>query len=393
MMISEIKALYIHIPFCNCICSYCDFYKMIAKEKEKDKYINYLIKELEFKKNLLTNIETIYIGGGTPSSIKPKTLEKLFQELSFYFDLSKIKEFTVECNPKDITNELGSLFKKYNVNRVSLGVQTFNKKKLSILSRNYLNKKKEKSLSFFRRHHTYNDLKKDIKILKSFNITNINFDFIYGLYIDNFKLIKKDINKAIKLNVKHLSLYSLIIEDNTILFRLYNDGKIKILKDDKEAKLYMKIISYLKKKHFKHYEISNFSLSGYESLHNLTYWNNQNYLALGASSSYYYNNTRFTNVRNLEKYYNGIDNNCLLFDESTNLSKHDMMIEEVMLGLRKIEGISVIKFYEKYNEDIFKVFPNIKDLIKLNFLKQDNDNIYIAEDKLYISNEILVKII
>lgn len=229
---NKISSLYIHIPFCKVICTYCDFYKMIAKDEVKNKYIDYLIKELELKKDYLNNLKTIYIGGGTPSSLSFDLLEKLFVYLNKFINLDILEEFTIEANPNDITFDKAFLFKKYHINRISLGVQGLNPKKMQILGRT----------------HTEEDVEKAIITLKKAGITNINADIIYGVGDEDFNSIKYDLEKLIKLGIKHISAYSLILEDKTVLKKMYDENKFSLYNEDEESNLYKKIVKFLKKK-------------------------------------------------------------------------------------------------------------------------------------------------
>lgn len=382
MINRKIESLYIHIPFCDHICIYCDFYKMIAKEDEKEKYLNYLIKELHIKKDLLKDIKTIYLGGGTPSNLSLTLLEKLFIEINNYIDVSHLEEFTIECNPIDINQNLIDMLKKYHINRVSLGVQSFNDRKLINLKRN----------------HTKEIAINAIKKLQENKITNINCDFIYGLnlkdqFIDNIEIIKNDLDTAISLDIPHISAYTLIIEDKTILKKFINEKKYQEMDGDLEADIYDFINQYLKDNNYNHYEVSNYALNNYQSIHNLTYWNNDYYLGIGANASYYYDNTRFTNINNLKLYYQGIDNLDLIYSFKEKLNKNDIMYEEVMLGLRKLKGINKNNFFNRFNCDIISVYKNISKLIDDKILIDDGENIFVSEDKIYILNEILREIL
>lgn len=350
---------------------------MVASEVGKVKYIDYLIKELDLKKELIGSLETIYIGGGTPSCLDINLLDKLFSNLNKYIDPNTLKEYTIEANPNDISISLAHLFKKHSINRVSLGVQGLKEDKLNILGRT----------------HNKDDVLNAIQILQDANITNISVDLIYGVGNEKFKDIKEDLKILLKTNIKHLSLYSLILEDKTILKKLYNENKFKLYDEDEEAKLYIKITEFLKKEGFIHYEISNFAKENYESLHNLVYWNNNNYLGLGPSASYYLEDIRYTNIRNLNKYYQGIDNKSLIYEEKIKLTIEDQMSEELIMGLRKIKGINLNNFKTKFNKDIFEVYPVINQLINNKLLKIENDFLFIPEDKLYLSNEIFIKFI
>lgn len=378
----KIKSLYIHIPFCDHICVYCDFYKMISKEEEKEKYVDYLLKELEIKKDLLNDIETIYLGGGTPSNLNHNLLDKLLLGLNKYINLKKLKEFTIECNPIDVNKGLIDIILKYHINRISLGVQSFNDLKLKYLKRN----------------HTQKNILNAINLLHSNNIFNINCDLIYGLeikdeFIDDLDVIKTDLDYIIKYNIPHVSCYTLIVEDKTILNKFIKEMKYKPLDDDLEADLFDFINKYLKGFDYKHYEISNYAKEGFYSIHNLRYWDNEYYLGLGANASYYYDNTRFTNINNLKRYYTGIDNFNLEYLEKIYLDKEDQMYEEIMLGLRKINGINKNNFLKKYNCDIMSIYKGIISLIEQGILIDDGENIKVKEDKIYILNDILLSIL
>lgn len=378
-----LKSLYIHIPFCDHICSYCDFKKIVCSNDLKEKYIKALIKELNYKGELFSNLETIYIGGGTPSSLPFYLLYNLLNALDKLINLNNIKEFTIEFNPNDIKenniNELIEIFNKYNINRISLGIQSFNDEKLLLMNRNH---NKEQAILA-------------LDLLNKYNFDNINVDLIYGFKLDNFDSIKNDIDIAINMNIKHLSYYSLILEENTILYHKYKKKQFEMLDDDDEGILYNKINEYLKTKGFKRYEISNFSKENYESIHNLRVWNNEHYLACGVSGSYYINNTRYTNTYSIKDYIAFIENNEFdrIIDSSINLSNEDIIDEELILGFRKEEGINLIKFEEKYKKKIFEIYPKINEFIKNNVLILENNYLKINPKDLYLENYILTKIL
>lgn len=387
----KVKSLYIHIPFCDHICIYCDFYKMMSKENDKDIYIKYLIKELIKKKDIYdyNYLETIYIGGGTPSSIKLSLLEDLFKTIENEIDITKIKEYSIECNPKDVTSELVLLLSKYHINRVSLGVQSLNQEKLFFLGRN----------------HNKNDVINAIKLLQDNGIKNISCDLIYGTHFDNKKLLFDDIKELISLDIKHLSCYTLIIENKTILSKFIKNGYTP-LSDDDEADLFNGINDYLKENNLIHYEVSNYCLKGYESLHNLTYWNNEYYYGLGAGASYYFNDYRYTNVKNLKKYYQYVDSlkeninaNDLIFEERNTVNDIQSLTNEIMLGLRKTKGINIDEVNNKYKIDLLDKFPKINFLIKNDLLQIDYDEnekvnyLSVLEKHLYTLNGIIVEIL
>ncbi|MDD4036578.1 MAG: radical SAM family heme chaperone HemW [Bacilli bacterium] len=358
-------SVYIHIPFCNNICSYCDFSKVYYNEELVDKYLEALKKEVnkDYKGEV---IKTIYIGGGTPSSLSIKQLNTLFSIIKIFKLANKI-EFTIECNPESMTKEKLSLFKHNKVNRLSIGVQTFNKSHLKLLNR----------------VHTKKQVKELIKDAKEIGIANINIDLIYGLSNQTIKEVEDDIDAILKLDVTHISTYSLIIEENTKLYI----NNVKNINEETEYEMYELIRKKLLENGFIHYEISNFSKEGYQSKHNLNYWNNNNYYGFGLGAHGYINNIRYENTRSLTKY---IDNKYLY--ECHKLTKQEMMENEMILGLRKIKGVNKKEFKTKYKRNIKQVF-NIDALIDSNDLIEDNENIYIPINRIYISNNILINFI
>lgn len=360
----EIKSVYIHIPFCRNICSYCDFCKMFYNEEFANRYLFSLENEINnnYKNEIL---DTIYIGGGTPSSLSINQLAKLFSIISV-FKISNNYEFTFEINVEDINEELLVFLKNNNVNRISIGVQTINSKFLKLIERNY-----NKDIIY-----------EKILLAKKY-FDNINIDFMYGFENETLDDLVNDLDFFIKLNVPHISIYSLILEEHTKLYI----NNTKQLSDDKENEMYYYIINYLEKNNYIQYEISNFSKKGYNSKHNLTYWNNNMYYGFGLGASGYINNIRYTNTRSLNKYCNGITR---LEEESITIVKN--MEYEMILGLRKIEGVRIDYFKNKYNIDLLEYF-NINDLIKKELLIIKDNRIFINKAYLFVSNSILVNFI
>lgn len=359
-----IKSAYIHIPFCNRICSYCDFCKVLYNKK----YINDYLESLEKEINYLYNkdiLDTIYIGGGTPSSLSIIELETLFNILRT-FKKSKNCEITIEANIESLTIEKLKLFKKYGVNRLSIGLESTNEKHLKYLNRN-INFKRVEEL---------------INTAYNLGIDNINIDLMYGIKSQSISDIKKDIDFVTKLGVKHISIYSLIIEENTKLFI----DKTTCIDEEIEANMYQYICNYLKELGYNHYEISNFSKDGYESRHNLCYWSNCNYYGFGVGASSYIDNIRESNNRSLTKYLNNE------FEKNTEiLTKDDIMDYEVMLRLRLKDGIDKKIFKSKYHKNIEEIY-SYQELVDNNLLIEDSNKLYIKEDKLFISNEIIIHI-
>lgn len=358
-----INSVYIHIPFCKTICTYCDFCKFIYNDEWAKDYLDKL--ELEIRDRYMDDeIKTIYIGGGTPSCLKETELNRLFEIIKI-FNFSSEIEFTFECNLEDITEKLVSTLKENKVNRISIGVESFDKKNLELMNR----------------HIDYVDLENKMKLIRSYGINNINLDLIYALPNENLKTLKKDVKLLLKLNPEHISTYSLILEEHTFL----SVNNTKNIEEDLDYEMYKYICKKLKKSGYNHYEISNFSKSGYESKHNKTYWHNKEYYGFGAGASGYVCGVRYDNTRSLSKYIEAD-----IFSKKEILSKEDIMDYHIILGLRLTKGINVEEFYDLYNVNIFERYP-LNGLIKYKDLIYDNGYIYINPDKLYLMNEILNK--
>lgn len=359
------KSVYIHIPFCDSLCSYCDFCKFYYEDTLIDKYLTSLEKEI---KNTYKNeiIETIYVGGGTPSSLSVNQLKKLFKIISLIKKSSNL-EFTFECNPENMTLDKIKLLKENGINRVSIGVQSFN----------------EDILKFLNRKHNKDDVFNLIGNLKDAGINNINIDLIFGINNQGIKDIKNDLEKFIELDIPHISYYSLILEEHT---KLYID-KYEEIDDDSCALQYEFICNYLKQHNYSHYEISNFSKQGYESKHNLVYWNNENYYGFGCGAHGFKNNIRYENTRSITKYING----------EFILDKHELDINEdiendIMLNLRTKYGINKKKFYDKYNVKITEIF-DFNTLIDKNLIQDTGNNLVIPEKYFFVSNQIILDIL
>ena len=352
---------YIHIPFCEKICSYCDFCKMFYNENIVDNYLEQLEKEIRtlYKGE---ELRTIYIGGGTPSCLSVKQLEKLFEIINLFKKNNNV-EFTIECNFSNTTIEKLELFKKYGINRISFGLETTNSKQLKFLER------KENS----------EKTKKIISLCKKLGFDNINVDLMYALPGETIDDLKCDLDFIKSLDIEHVSCYSLIVEDHTKL-GIKNTENID---GDLDYQMYLEICKFMSDNGFNHYEISNYSKKGYESKHNLVYWNNDKYYGFGLGASGYIDNRRTTNTRSISNYLKG---KYLLEEEI--LEKDDLIYYEIILNLRKSSGIDLEKLYSLYNVKL-----DYTELVNLGLLKLDENKLYIPEDKWYISNEIIIRLL
>ena len=354
MRTNNINSCYIHIPFCNSICTYCDFCKMYYNEEMVNEYLEALSKEINlcYKGDVLN---TLYIGGGTPSCLKDYQLEKLFNIVK-KLNLSKTIEFTFECNIENIEEDFLKLLKQNKVNRISIGIESFDNKILKTLGRNYKS----------------DIIKKKICLAKKY-FDNINIDLIYGINGTTLKDIKKELDEFMSLEINHISIYSLILEDNTIL----KINNYKEIDDGLNREMYDYIVAFLEKNNYINYEISNFSKKGYESKHNLAYWNNDKYYGFGLGASGYVSDIRYTNTRSITRYIKE-DFIGMQEKQTIRIDMENFMI----LGLRKIKGVSKSEFKRRYNKEIKEVFDVGK-------LEEKGDYYYIRKDNIYISNYIL----
>lgn len=359
------RGVYIHIPFCNSICSYCDFCKVLNYNDWASRYLDALNNEIdEYYEN--DTVKSIYIGGGTPSSLDINDLMKLFRIIR-KFKTKNDFEFTFECNINDISSELLLILKENNVNRISIGVESFDKT----------------NLKFLNRKHEKKDIFNKIKLVKEYGFDNINVDLMYALPTESLGTLKKDVKNILKLDVDHISTYSLILEEHTML----KNKNINNIDEELDYKMYKYICKKLKKKGYSHYEVSNFARNNKYSRHNVIYWNNDEYYGFGLGSHGYVNDNRYENTRSLTKYLN----NEFRFDEVL-VSTLEAMENEVMLGLRKLSGVSVEDFEKRFKKSIFDVFK-VQEAIDSGNLIYEDGFIYIPEDKIYVMNEIINMII
>lgn len=359
------ESVYIHIPFCKSICSYCDFCKMLYNGSWVTQYLNALIEEIKDKYDGEV-IKTLYIGGGTPSSLSLKDLKYLF-EIIKQFNLTELEEFTFECNLNDLNEELLQFLLDNEVNRLSIGIESFN----------------EDKLKFMERHHTFLEAEEKFKLMRKMGFNNINIDLIYGIPGETLKDLKKDLELFLKLEPDHISTYSLIVEDNT---KIGINGVIPI-PEELDASMYEEICEKLDMKRYEHYEVSNFAKKGKKSKHNLKYWNNEEYYGFGLGAAGYTNGIRYENTRSLTEYINGKRRK-----KEEILSTEDKMYNELMLGFRKMEGINLKDFFIKYGVNMQEVF-DLHEVLKNEELIVDGEYIYVNPEYIYVMNEILVKIL
>lgn len=355
--------LYIHIPFCKQKCYYCDFCSYPDKLSLQNQYINSITKEIESIENKDNYIiKTIYIGGGTPSIINPYLIEKLLNKIKGEFCVLDESEITIEVNPGTITEEKLNIYKKSGINRLSIGLQSTNDNLLKEIGR----------------IHNYKDFESTFELARMIGFSNINVDLMIGLPNQCLDDVIKSLEKLIAKSPEHISVYSLIVEEGTPIDKLINLGKLNLPDEDLERSMYKFVKEILEKNGYNQYEISNFAKKSYESKHNMDCWNQNEYIGLGAAAHSYLNSTRYSNTNNIEEYIKNIemDNYQKNITIHENQTKEDMMREYMIIGLRKIEGISIKKFKQKFNENPLNVFKQeINKMQDLKLLQETEETI------------------
>ncbi|MBZ2061424.1 radical SAM family heme chaperone HemW [Streptococcus sanguinis] len=366
---------YVHIPFCTQICYYCDFSKVFIKNQPVDSYLEHLIEEYDSYD--IKKLRTLYIGGGTPTALSARQLAFLLEKLTDKLDLSYLEELTIEANPGDLDQEKIAVLKDSPVNRVSLGVQTFNDRMLKQIGRS----------------HSEKDIYENIANLKKAGFDNISIDLIYALPKQTMEDVKINVVKAIALDIPHMSLYSLILENHTVFMNRMRRGKLPLPKEDLEAEMFDYIIAELEKAGFEHYEISNFSKPGFESRHNLMYWDNAEYYGIGAGASGYVDGVRYKNHGPIRHYLQAVEaGNARVQEEA--LTLNEKMEEEMFLGLRKKSGVSKKRFEEKFGlsfEDQYGAV--VAKLTEQGLLVPDRDIVRMTKQGLFLGDTVAEKFI
>lgn len=369
--------LYIHIPFCKMKCHYCDFPSYSGKEALMVDYARALSAEIESTCED-KEITTIFIGGGTPTYLCIegwKIIEKAIKKLNI---VKEGFEFTIEGNPKTFNKNQLEIFKAMGVNRISMGLQASQECHLKTLGR----------------IHSFEDFKNSFTMVRESGINNINVDLMFGLPGQSLKEWMETLKVVTDLNPEHLSCYSLIIEEGTKFYNLHESGKLILPAEDTERDMYEKAIPYLKERGYFQYEISNFSKKGYECKHNLIYWSLENYIGCGSSSHSYLNGVRYRNEEKVETYIKSMkEKGSALVETMTNEVK-DEMEEFMFLGLRKIEGISIEEFSNRFKVSIYNVYKDvIEKYLNLKLLTLKNDRLFLTEKGIELSNQVMADFI
>lgn len=361
----RINALYIHIPFCHHLCHYCDFPKLLYDEKMAFSYLEQLFVELDSYQ--IDKVETIYVGGGTPSALSDVLLDKLMKKLNPY--LSSGGEFNVEANAESLSEQKLSIMRRYGVNRLSIGVQSTNSQILTNLNR----------------HHTYEDVKRTVARARKVGFDNLNLDLIFGVPSQSERILKNDLKRLLALKPEHLSLYSLTIHPSTIFFM----RGIKEQGEDDSRNHYDLILNTLRENGYVRYEVSNFAKPGYFSRHNQTYWQNREYYGIGLGASGFVDGVRYDNTRSLTKYLAG---HYRQNEETINLVEDEKYYW--MLNLRLESGFLVRDYIKRYGKELLdsRLFQ-LNEALQSGLLINANDRIYLSDDGMMILDRIMLTIL
>ena len=364
--------IYVHIPFCKSKCKYCDFISFSCKESNIKEYFDVLIKEIQNTKyNKNKEVTTIYLGGGTPSVPDSKYIVNTLQTIKKVFRISSNAELTIEINPGTITKQKLVDYKNAGVNRISIGLQSTNDRILKLIGR----------------IHNYEQFINTYNLVKEVGYNNINVDLMLGIPTQTEDELIDSVRKVIKLNPNHISIYSLIVEENTEIKKMIDNNKIKMISEETERNMYWKTKKMLQKNNFNHYEISNFAKKGYESKHNLDCWNQEEYIGFGLSAHSYIDKKRFSNTENFNEYIQNKDNLDKNIIISEIQDRQDQCKEYMLIGLRKIDGVSISEFERKFRiNPLFYFRFEISNLVQKELIEVDLDKIKLTKKGLDFAN-------
>ena len=374
MVKKDERGIYIHIPFCKQKCYYCDFISYANKTEKVEKYVQSLIKEIENKKQEIeeSNIATIYIGGGTPSLIEAKYVKEILKEIE-KLNTCDNKEITIEVNPGTVTEEKLETYINSGINRLSIGLQSTDNNLLKQIGR----------------IHTFEEFLNTYNLARKVGFKNINIDLMLGLPNQSIENLKTSIEEITKLNPEHISVYSLILEEGTPIEKMIKQKIIELPNEEIERQMYWYVKNMLELKGYNHYEISNFSKKGFESKHNINCWKQKEYFGFGVAAHSYYKNERYSNIINIEKYIENISKNQFEKNKITEeiQGKEDKEKEYMILGLRKLEGVEISEFKEKFIENpIFIYKKELEKLTKEGLILIDGNNIRLTNKGLDFAN-------
>ena len=365
-------SLYIHIPFCKQKCFYCDFPSYARLEDLKEDYVKALCKEIKNKASKY-RIKSIFIGGGTPSYLNEDEIEQILNEIS-KLDLEDNIEFTMECNPGTLTEEKLKIMLKGGVNRISMGLQAVQNSLLKEIGR----------------IHTFKVFEENYNLAREIGFKNINVDLMFGLPNQSIEEWEESLRKIASLKPEHISAYSLIIEEDTGFYKLWENNKLLLPNEEEERIMYSKTKEILESYGYKQYEISNYAKEGYECYHNKVYWKCEEYLGLGSASSSFINERRIKNIEDVKTYIERINKNESIIDEVIENKNKDNIEEFIFMGLRMLEGINLSEFKNKFNTNIEDIYKEvIEKNIKNNLLIIENNRLKLTSKGIELSNSVM----
>lgn len=373
-------SLYIHVPFCQSKCYYCDFNSFPGKQETIPGYFDALFKEIELYGEKLkdSTIKTIFIGGGTPSIVEPIFIYKLMNKCRQYLNIEKGSEISIESNPGTLSFEKLSAYKAMGINRLSMGLQAWQNRLLKKIGR----------------IHSSEEFAENYENALKAGFRNINIDLIFGIPTQSIKEWEDTIDNIMALKPSHLSCYSLKIEDETKFGQMADRGELFPVEDELDREMYQMVLDKLKESGYRHYEISNFSKEGFECKHNITYWNAEEYIGLGAGAHSYLNKSRYNNVYNIEEYISLINRNEPTVENELEISREDEMSEFVILGLRLIDGISMKEFKSRFEVDFTEVYgQKAEKLAEKGLVSLGNDRFKLTRYGLDVANEVFTEFI
>lgn len=360
--------LYIHIPFCVQKCKYCDFnsYKMIVNEK--DRFLSDLKKEMALYKNKDRKINSIFFGGGTPSILNNNDMQFIMDEIKENFSIDEDAEISMECNPGTLTEDKLKFMRSIGVNRLSIGLQAV----------------QENLLRYIGRIHNYEQFEKNYLEARKVGFKNINIDLMIGLPVQTLEDVQTDLKRIIELNPEHISVYSLIVEEGTRIEEKIKNKELYLPPEELERKMYWEVKKQLKKAGYVHYEISNFAKPGYESKHNLSCWNQEEYLGFGIAAHSYFNGERYSNTEDFDKYFEHQEDSKIIHEKQT---QEDKQREFMLLGLRKIDGVKISDFKNKFIENpIYLYRESLNKLVTQGLIEIDIDSIKLTNRGIDLAN-------
>lgn len=375
---TQAKGLYIHIPFCDFHCHYCSFLTFMANPDRVASYVDYLLKEIDLYQSDAFHLDTIYFGGGTPSVLTPQQIKAILTKLNQVFIISDSAEITMEMNPESVTKEKVEAAIAGGVNRISLGVQSFNNQVLEIMGR----------------LHREEMIYEKINLINRLGIENISIDLMFNNPKQTKEVLERDLDLAMELDIKHISIYSLMIEKNTQYERWINRNTFKIKDDDDEREMYYLIQKVLKENNFIQYEISNFSKPGYQSRHNQKYWHQEDYIGMGLGASGNLANIRYDNQDNFIHYFKDLDQLKKPVKETYELSKAERESEFIMLNMRLIEGMSISQINQEYEINFLDKYKEVIDKhLGTGLIELSKDRLYFTPKGLDLTNQFYLDII